>query len=90
MRCFNCIDEVYMTDLGDGLYRCPVCGDEHDTRYPQSSPYDDPPKRVKPTCPKCDSIMYIKVKRCADGKLLIRCLDCEHEGMMTNAEYYGS
>lgn len=33
MRCFNCLDEVDMEHLGDGFYRCPVCGDERDTKY---------------------------------------------------------
>ncbi len=35
-RCFNCIDLVYMTDLGDGMFRCPVCGDEYDETYEDS------------------------------------------------------
>lgn len=40
-QCQNCIDTVYMDDLGGGFYRCPVCGDERDTRYPQSAPFAD-------------------------------------------------
>lgn len=40
-RCQNCIDPVYMDDLGEGFYRCPVCGDEMDTRYPQNDPFGD-------------------------------------------------
>ncbi len=32
--CMNCIDDVYMVEQGDGLYRCPVCGDEYDPTYP--------------------------------------------------------
>lgn len=30
MRCFNCVDGVYMVQVSDHLYRCPVCGDEYD------------------------------------------------------------
>lgn len=46
-RCYNCLDVIYMTDLGDGLYRCPICGDERDLnsengRYDWREDADDP------------------------------------------------
>lgn len=36
MKCFNCIDTVYMEDMGGGDWKCPVCGDE----YNQYTDYD--------------------------------------------------
>lgn len=40
-ECQNCTDTVYMDDLGDGFYRCPICGEEWDTRFSTSDPFED-------------------------------------------------
>lgn len=39
--CANCLCTIFMDDLGKGFYRCPVCGDELDARYPAFDPFDD-------------------------------------------------
>ena len=45
-KCFNCIDTVYMDDLGDGDWKCPVCGDEYN-EYADYDLYADP-EPIKP------------------------------------------
>lgn len=41
MKCLNCIDTVYMEDMGDGDWKCPVCGDEWN-QYTDYDLYADP------------------------------------------------
>lgn len=39
--CLNCIDPIYMDDLGDGDWKCPVCGDEYN-EWADYDVYADP------------------------------------------------
>ena len=45
-------------------------------------------KHEKPTCPKCHSLIYIKISRNDEGLCVCHCMDCGHESTLTNEEYY--